>query len=264
MVVLLGLFVLAGWQLASRGQLDSHRWQPFTTGPFIRVLLTGLEGTLRAALMSAIIAFPMGMALGLMRRSRSASVRRASGVYVEIFRSIPLLLLIFVFLLALPTAGINVPIFWKLVLPIAMANAALIAEVVRAGVRAVDAGQMQAAEALGLRHGQALRLIVIPQAVRLVLPSLITQFVLVLKDSTLGYVVSYPEMLKQADFLTARTGLLFQTYVIIAIVFIVVNASLSQSAEALDRRLNRQRARTSGGAQPVESVLAAGADVMAR
>jgi glutamate transport system permease protein len=249
-VLILVVVGLALRQLDSHGQLAADRWQPFTTAPYLRVLWTGLEGTLRAAAMSALVAFPLGLLLGLLRMSRNVVVARCAAAYVELFRSVPVLLLIFVFLLGLPSLGINLPIYWKLVVPIALANAALIAEVFRAGVRALDRGQAMAGDALGLRHGQVLWLIVIPQAVRLVLPSLITQFVLVLKDSTLGYVVSYPEMLKQADFLTARTGLLFQTYVIIALLFIVVNAALSQGADALDRRLNRRPARTEVGGGP--------------
>jgi glutamate transport system permease protein len=246
-VVIVLVAALALRQLGSHGQLSADRWQPFTTAPYLQVLWTGLQGTLRAAAMSAVIAFPLGLLLGLLRMSRNVVVARCAAAYVELFRSVPVLLLIFVFLLGLPSLGVNLPIYWKLVVPIALANAALIAEVFRAGVRALDRGQAMAGDALGLRHGQVLWLIVIPQAVRLVLPSLITQFVLVLKDSTLGYVVSYPEMLKQADFLTARTGLLFQTYVIIAVLFIIVNATLSQGADALDRRLNRRPARPEAG-----------------
>lgn len=94
---------------------------------------------------------------------------------------------------------------WKLVIPIVMVTSAVIAEVIRAGVRALDRGQTEAAQALGLRYGQALRLVVLPQALRLVLPRLIS----LLRESTLGYAVSYPELMKQGDFLTARTQLLF-------------------------------------------------------
>lgn len=238
--------VLVVSRLAAVGQLDSDRWRPFLTVPYLRVLGEGIAGTLRAAALASLIAFPAGIMLGIMRSSALRGVRWVARAYVEIFRTVPPLLLIFAFLLALPTLGINVPILWKLVLPIAIVNAALIAVVVRAGILALHSGQTMAAEALGLRRSQTLRLILLPQALRATLPALITQFILVLKDSTLGYVVSYPELLKQATFITARTGLLLQTYVIIAVVYIVINAALGHVTVVLERRLARPR-RSHGG-----------------
>ena len=205
----------------------------------------GLLGTLKATGMSAVLAFPLGALLALMRLSRRDGVRRLATGYIELFRSIPLLLLIYAFLLALPRYGVNLPIFWKLVVPIVMVSSAVIAEVFRAGVLALDGGQSEAAEAIGLSYWQALRFVVLPQAVRLVLPALIAQLVTLLKESTLGYAVSYPELMKQGDFLTARTHLLLQTYVIIVVIYVVINFLLGQLAALVERRL-RRRPRSSG------------------
>jgi glutamate transport system permease protein len=123
------------------------------------------------------------------------------------------------------------------VVPIVMVNVAVLAEIFRAGILAVDRGQYEAAAALGLREGTAMRSVILPQAIRLVVPTLVTQLVALLKDSTLGYVVSYPELLKQANNLTVFTHLLVQTYLIVAAVYVVVNLLLSRLAVWLERRL---------------------------
>jgi len=239
-ILVLVVIGLALAQLGRAGQLESYRWSAFTTAPYLKVIGNGLLGTLKATGMSALLAFPLGGLLALMRLSARRPVRWLATGYIELFRSIPLLLLIYAFLLALPRYHVNLPIFWKLVVPIVLVSSAVIAEVFRAGVRALDRGQTEAAQAIGLRYWQSLRLVVLPQAIRLVLPTLIAQLVTLLKESTLGYAVSYPELMKQGDFLTARTHLLIQTYVIIAVVYVLINFLLGQIAAAVDRRLGRR------------------------
>jgi glutamate transport system permease protein len=230
-------------QFGEHGQLAVDRWQPFTEPSYLRFLWQGLEGTLWATAVSALLAFPAGALLALMRLSLRKSVRYLATGYIELFRSVPLLLLLYAFLLALPGYGVNLPIFWKLVVPIVMVNAAILAEIFRAGVRGLDRGQSEAASAIGLRYWQSMRLVVLPQAVRLVLPTLVTQLVSLLKDSTLGYVVSYPELMKQANDLTVHTHLLIQAYLIIAVVYVVINFALSQLANLIERRLRRRPVR---------------------
>lgn len=241
LLVIAGVVALAVRQFAASGQLAAERWTPFAQLSYIRFLWQGLVGTLLAAGVAALISFPAGAVFGLMRISVHRPVRWVAGVYVEVFRAVPLLLLIYAFLLALPRFGINLPIFWKLVAPIAIVNTAVLAELVRAGIGAVDRGQSEAGEAIGLRRGQVLRLIVLPQAVRLIVPTLVTALTTLLKDTTLGYVVSYPELMKQGNNLTVYTHLLIQTYLIVAVVYVLINFALSQLAHALDRRLARRR-----------------------
>lgn len=255
-LVLVAVVVVALLELGAHDQLAAYKWQAFTTPDYLRVLGSGLVGTLKATAMSAVLAFPLGALLALMRLSPRRLVRWPAVGFIELFRSIPLLLLIYVFLLALPRYGINLPVFWKLVVPIVMVSSAVIAEVFRAGVLALDSGQSEAASAIGLRYWQTMRLVVLPQAIRLVLPTLIAQFVTLLKESTLGYAVSYPELLKQGDFLTARTHLLFQTYVIIAVIYVVINYLLGQLANLVERRISRRR---SGAAPATPDQGAAGA-----
>lgn len=240
-LVVAGLIALALKRFSDNGQLAADRWQPFTHWPYIRFLWEGLQGTLKATAVAAVISFPLGALMALLRLSRNRVVRYLATAYIELFRSIPLLLLIYAFLLALPPHGINLPIFWKLVVPISMVNVAVLAEVFRAGIRALDRGQSEAASAIGLTYWQSMRIVVLPQAIRLVVPALVAQLVSLLKDSTLGYVVSYPELMKQGNSLTVYTHLLVQTYLIVALIYVVINLLLSQLASWLERRLQRRR-----------------------
>lgn len=256
LVLIAGGIYLAIARFADNGQLESDKWSFITQPDYINFLWDGLLGTLQATAMSAVLAFPFGALLALMRLARSRPLRLLATAYIEVFRSVPLLLLLFVFLTSLPRYGFNPSVFWKLVLPITMVNAAILAEVFRAGVRALDRGQSEAASAIGLSYWQAMRLIVLPQAVRLVLPTLVTQLISLLKDSTLGYVVSYPELMHQGESLTAYLHVLIQPYLIIAAVYVVINLALSRLAHAVEGVLNRRR-RASGAEVEPEAVAPA-------
>lgn len=247
LLVVAGILTAALWQFGQHGQLAADRWAPFGQVSYVRFLGKGLLGTLKATAVSALIAFPLGALFALMRLSQGRLVRLLGGAYVELFRSVPLLLLIYVFLLALPRYGLNLPIFWKLVVPIVMVNTAVLAEIFRAGVLGLDSGQGEAAASIGLTYRQSMRIIVLPQAIRLVLPTLVSQLVALLKDSTLGYVVSFPELMKQANNLTVFTHLLIQTYLIVALIYVVINMALSRLATFTERRL---QSRTTAGRAP--------------
>lgn len=237
-VLLVGAVLgLALYQFYKSGQLGRSRWLAFVQPAYLNFLWEGLRGTIIATALGALFSFPLGVVLALGRLSRNGLLRRVSTWYIEFFRSIPLLLLIYVFLLALPRYGLNLPILWKLVVPIVLVNVAVLAEIFRAGILAVDRGQAEAAAALGLREGPAMRAVILPQAIRLVIPTLVTQLVALLKDSTLGYVVSYPELMKQANNLANYTNLLVQTYLIVAVIYVVLNLLLSRFAVWLERRL---------------------------
>ncbi len=245
LVLVAALVALALYQFARSGQLGRSRWLPFVQAAYIRFLAQGLLGTLVATVIAAALSFPLGVVLALGRLSRVRALRWASTAYIELFRGVPLLLLIYAFLLALPRYGINLPLLWKLVVPIVLVNVAVLAEIFRAGVNAVDRGQFEAGAAVGLREGTVMRAVILPQAVRLVIPSLVTQLVALLKDSTLGYVVSYPELMKQGNNLTVYTHLLVQTYLIVALIYVVVNVALSRLASWLESRTGA-RARPTG------------------
>lgn len=228
-------------RFADAGQLTATKWNVFTL-PYVRsFLLDGLLNTLKLTVVSGLIALPLGLLFALLRLAHNRALRWLGTTYVEVFRSVPLLLLVLMFVLALPPLGINLPIFWKICVPIVMCNAAVLAEIFRAGVNALPRGQLEASLAVGLTYWQAMRLVIFPQAIRLIIPSLVTQLVSLLKDSTLGYEASFPELLRTANVLTARTHTLIQVYIVISLIFVLINLALSYLARVLERRLNRSR-----------------------
>lgn len=235
-VVAVALAALAVRQFAANGQLDQARWQPYTTWPMWRYLLGGLWSTALAAVVSAALSMALGVALALGRVSHRRWVRLPAAAYVEVVRVVPVLLLVYVVLFALPRYGLDLPLFWKLVVPLTVSNAAAFAEIFRAGILSVERGQSEAGLAVGLTRGQTMRLVVLPQAARRVLPSIVSQSVGLLKDTSLGYVVSYAELLYSGKVLAAYNGLLIQTFLVVAAVYLVVNMSLSKLARVLEAR----------------------------
>lgn len=234
-VVLLLLFV-AVRRFDAAGQLEIVKWRPFLTWPVWRYLLTGLWATVLAAVVIFLLASGFGLGLAFGRMSSFPWPFRG---YIEVMRTIPVLLLIYVMLFVLPSYGLDLPLFWKLVVPLALSHAAQFAEIFRAGVLAVDRGQREAGASLGLSHAQNMRLIVLPQAIRHVLPSLVSQSVGLLKDTALGYVVSYMELLQSARVLANFNHLLIQSFLVVAVIYLVVNASLSKLARHLEARSAR-------------------------
>lgn len=240
------------WQFASHGQLDPARWAPFTEWAIWQYLLIGLLGTLEAAAIVAVLGGLLGVLLALGRISRLRAVRWLCGFYIEIARTVPVLLVIYLMLFGLPQLGINLPVLWKLVVPLTIANSAVFAEIIRAGILSLPRGQREAALSLGMRPGQAMRFVVLPQAARNVAPSLVTQFVSLLKDTSLGYIVAFTELLYRGQVLASYLHLLIPTYVAVTVIYLVVNGSLSAFASRLQRG---PRKRTS--AQPVLPALPA-------
>ncbi|MEV0146214.1 MULTISPECIES: amino acid ABC transporter permease [unclassified Nonomuraea] len=230
------LAVLAVRQFAANGQLDAARWQPYATWPMWRYLLNGLGSTALAAVVSAALAMAFGLVLALGRLSHRPWARVPAAGYVEVVRTVPALLLVYVVLFALPRYGLDLPLFWKLVVPLSVSHAASFAEIFRAGILSVERGQSEAGLAVGLTPGRTMRLIVLPQAARRVLPSIVSQSVGLLKDTSLGFVVSYTELLYSAKVLANYNGLLIQTYIVVALVYLVVNMSLSKLARTLEAR----------------------------
>lgn len=232
-LAVLGLIGLGLFQFAKHGQLDADKWAPFTQWPIWEYLFVGLLGTLEAAAYVAVLSAAAGVFLALGRLSRVRVLRWLATGYIEIARTLPVLLMIYVTLFALPSAGVNLPLLWKLVLPLTIANAAAFAEVFRAGILALPKGQAEAAVSLGLTGGQTMRLVVLPQAVRHVTPSLVSQLVSLLKDTSLGYIVAFTELLYRAQVLSAYNHLLVQTFLVVTFLYLVCNGFLSFVAHRL-------------------------------
>ena len=223
-------------RLHDAGQLDADRWTPFLSADIAEYLLVGLRGTLQAAAVVAVLSLPLGVLLAVARTSATAAVRLPAAVFVELFRTVPVLLLIYVMLFALPAYGINPDVLWKLAIPLVLANAAAFAEIVRAGILSLPRGQTEAGLSLGLRRSQVVRRVVLPQSLRNVTPSLVSQLVSLLKDTSLGYVVAFTELLYRAQVLTSFNRLLIQTYVVVTLMYLIVNGGLSYVAARLRAR----------------------------
>jgi His/Glu/Gln/Arg/opine family amino acid ABC transporter permease subunit len=217
------------------GQLDIKFWQFFAFPTTWAFLAKGLLGTLASAAMAAVLALGLGLVLLLGRLARLRLVRWPSVAVIEFLRGTPTLLLIYVCFLVLPQAGIKLSTYWMLTLPIGLSTAAVVAEVYRAGVLAVPRGQTDAARSLGLTEAQVFFTIVFPQALRYIVPALVAQLVIVVKDTTFGYVVTYGELMQNAKVLIANYQALVPVYLVVAVLYCLVNYAISRASKRLGR-----------------------------
>jgi glutamate transport system permease protein len=232
-------------RLNAKGQLAAAKWEPFTTGNLWRTyILPGVQGTLTAAAVSIALALALGVALAVGRMSSAAPTRRLCGAVVEFFRAVPvLILMIFAYFLyalddVFPAKQLTLA---GVVTGLTLYNAAVIAEIVRAGVHSLPRGQSEAAAALGLRDAQTMRLILLPQAITAMLPALVSQLVVVLKDTAIGYQITFVEMVRQGTVVGSQYRNYLPALLVIAALMITVNVTLSGLATRLEARQRRSR-----------------------
>ena len=218
------------------GQLAPKYWTLFTRATTWAFLGRGFLGTIQVAATAGAIALVLGLLLMLGRISNIRALSVVSRLVIDFFRGVPSLLLIYFFFLVIPKYGIRMPSFWMITLPVALAASGVLAEVFRAGVNAVPKGQTEAALSLGMRPGKIMAKIVLPQALRIVIPSLVSQLVVVVKDTTVAYVVSYPDLMQNARVLITNYDCLVSMYFVIAIIYILVNFGINQFSIWLARR----------------------------
>jgi glutamate transport system permease protein len=241
-VVVIAALVLV--RLAGNGQLEPQRWavlfDPASQVP--QALGQALLRTLQVAIVGMVLATVLGLLLAVGRLSEHRWVRVVVTTLIEFFRAVPLLVLIFALYFLLPKFGIRLSAFWALVGGLVLYNAAVLAEIFRAGILSVDRGQREAAYGLGMRKTQVMTLVLLPQATRRMLPVLIAQLVVLLKDTSLGFIISFPELLRGArglvEFFTLQFGnqYTFQLYVAAAVIYIAINLVLSWLARYVERR----------------------------
>ena len=229
-VLLLALVVLVLRQFALKGQFAPRYWAFFLQPTTWAFLGTGFLGTLWASLAAGALALMLGLVLMLGRINGPMVVRGVCRVVTDFFRGVPSLLLIYFFFLVLPQYGISMQPFWMIVLPAGLAASGVLAEVFRAGVNAVPTGQVEPALSLGMSQRAITFKIVLPQAVRFVIPTLISQLVVVVKDTTLAYVVSYPDMMQNARVLVNNYNALVSTYLVVAVIYILLNYLINKAA----------------------------------
>lgn len=233
--VLLLLAAGVALQFHSAGQLDARFWEFFAWPTTWAFLGKGLLGTLASSAMAAAIALALGLVLLMGRLARPRLVRWPSVAAIEFLRGTPTLLLIYVCFLVLPSVGIKLSTYWMLTLPVSLSTAAVVAEVYRAGVLAVPRGQTDAARSLGMTDTQVFFHVVFPQALRYIVPALVAQLVIVVKDTTFGYVVTYGELMQNAKVLIANYHALVPVYLVVAALYCLVNYTISRASKRLGR-----------------------------
>lgn len=251
------ILLLGGWALASALSSPGYR-------VILRAVSRGLGVTLAVSLVAYAASLLLGLGLGLLRVSRARPAREAATFYIELVRGLPMLVILYyIAFVGAPAlaAGLNAvlkPLIeagvlakveargfdfaTRAVLALTLGYAAFIAEIFRAGIESVDKGQIEAAEALGLSHGQITRRVVLPQALRNVLPALANEFVAVVKDSALVSALGVQDITQLGKVYAASTFKFFETYNAVAFFYLCLTVSLSLLVRALEKRLKRSAA----------------------
>ncbi len=235
LAALAALVVLIIRQFYISGQLDAKYWSLFTRYTTWRFLARGLAGTVQVAIGAGAVTFALGMLMMLGRISAHRVFRGVSIALIEFTRGVPTLLFIYFFFLVAPQLGLRLPAYWKITLPVAISASGIVAEVLRSGVNAVPKGQSEAALSIGMRQSHVFFRIVFPQAFRYVVPALISELVIVLKDTTFAYVVNYADMMQNAKVLISNYDALLSVYLVAAVIYILINFALNQISVALTR-----------------------------
>lgn len=219
------------------GQLSSRYWELFSWRTTWIYLGKGLLGTFQVALTAAVISLVLGMLLMLGRISHIRLLSVACGVITNFFRGVPSLLFIYGFFFIVPSLGLKMDSFWMLTIPISLAASGVLAEVFRAGVNAVPRGQTEAGLSIGLSRWKVKSKIVLPQAIRFVIPSLISQLVVVVKDTALAYVVTFPDLMQNAQVLRTNYDALVSTYLVVAVIYILINYLINKASVYASHRM---------------------------
>ncbi|MGA4690042.1 MULTISPECIES: amino acid ABC transporter permease [Rhodococcus] len=258
-VVVVVLLVLIGWivyrALDANGQLTAAKWEPFVeSSSWTTYLLPGIRGTIIAAVASIVLALVLGTVLGIARLSDHRWVRWIAGAIVELFRAVPVLILMIFAYQVFAEYRVFKSGYLALaavITGLTLYNGSVIAEIVRAGIRSLPRGQSEAAFAIGMRKNQLMRLILLPQAVTVMLPAIVSQMVIALKDSALGYLIGYVEVVRSGQ----QLGAFFQNYLpsllVVAAIMIILNSALTQFAVWLEKRLRSGKRKK--GAVPAEN-----------
>jgi len=260
LVVLGGLVII---RLVHVGQFEWQKWSPilnpadaqFTT--LWRFLAGGAIHTLAAAVLAMVFSLVIGTVLASARVVAAPWYRWLLVSVIELLRGVPVVMAIFFASRVLPQVGIDLSLVWYLVIGLTAYNSVVIAEIIRAGVQALPRGQTEAAYAIGLTRGATLRLVLLPQAFRIMLPALIGQLVVVLKDTSLGAFIGYEELLRRGNIGVQNLHNPIQLYLLIAGMFITINLAVSRLATVVEQRISGDR-RSLGGDVEAEIVAVEG------
>ncbi|MES2867050.1 MAG: amino acid ABC transporter permease [Actinomycetota bacterium] len=235
--VVLAVIAFIGYRFWESGQFDASRWYIFTVSAVWGQILEALGNTLAAFALAAVLSLVLGFVLAIGRMSEHAWVRIPVTVITEFFRAVPVLVFMMLLYYGLPTLGVKMDPYWAVVLALMMYNGSVLAEVLRAGVESLPRGQKEAGYAIGLRKAGVMQLILLPQAIRAMLPVIVAQLVVTMKDTALGFIITYPELLYYAKLLSSQQGRpILQSAFIIGGIYIVMCLILSGIAKYLEIR----------------------------
>lgn len=246
---ILAAVVYALWKLNADGQFEYSLWEPFLTPDYISALLVdGLVVTVTMAVFAIVGAVVFGFVFGVAKMSDHSFIRWPAWLVVEFFRAMPvLLLMIFVFFMwFISMRGGFLWIderggFFSVVIALTCYNGAVLAEVVRAGVAAIPKGQAEAAYAIGMRKTQVMTIILLPQAVKVMLPAIISQMVVALKDTSLGYAVAAPGLTKIGQQIYKEFGNQVPTAIVVGVLYVGLNLLLTLLATWIQKRFVGER-----------------------
>ncbi|ATL30925.1 amino acid ABC transporter permease [Streptomyces formicae] len=253
-VLFFAVLLLGAWwawsAMSDKGQLEWALWRPWLADSeaWTTYLLPGLANTLKAAGLAMAIALPLGALFGISRLSDHISVRVPSAVVVEFFRAIPvLILMVFAnqFYANYTDISVDARPMYAVVTGLVLYNASVLAEIVRAGIQSLPKGQTEAAKAIGLRKGQTMTSILLPQSVTAMLPALVSQLVVIVKDTALGgAMLSFTELLNARKTAASFYASVIPSFIVVAAVYIVLNLLLTTLASWLERRMRRSKKST--------------------
>lgn len=221
---------------SDNGQLDAKYWSFFlrpTTWTFIG---SGLLGTIEASLLAGVTAFVIGFVFMVMRINLYKPLQLLGTAFTEFTRGVPTLLFIYFFFLYVPKMGINLPSVWRVALPVAISASGMVSELLRSGVHAVPKGQREAALSLGMRETMVFTKIIFPQAMKYIVPALFSDLVIVVKDTTFSYIVNFPDLMQNAKVLISNYDALLSVYLVVAVIYIIINYFLNKISVTLARR----------------------------
>lgn len=241
-IPLLALVVgYALWRLYDDGQFEYDLWEPLVTPRYMAALLDGLLTTLKMAFSAVVLAVLFGVLFGVGKLSDRAWLRWSCWAVVEFFRAVPVLLLMILVFFSYGISRGESGAYWSVVIALTVYNGAVLAEVFRAGILAVPRGQAEAAYAIGMRKTQVMTIVLLPQAVKIMLPAIISQCVVALKDTSLGYAVAAPGLTKVGEQIYKGFGNQLPTVFVVAMLYVVCNLVLTLVATWVQKRLVGER-----------------------
>lgn len=231
-LVVLAVLGLVLYKLWREEQFTADKWEMFSNPQIYEQLLYALGRTLRAAVLAIVLAVVFGLVFAMGRLSEKAWLRVPAVVVVEFFRAVPLLMLILFVSIGFQEVGT----LGALVVGLMLYNGSVLAEVFRAGILAVPRGQAEAAYAVGMTKGLVMRTVLVPQAARIMLPAIVSQCVVALKDTALGFVIAYEELVRYGRQLYTAYDNTIPAMLVIAAIYIGLNMSVSRIATWLEQR----------------------------